>query len=122
MSWLGKWRNQYGSIIDITNERDQKIAGMFRTALKDSGFFGQQVEVHGIHQGECINFAAGGRGPAGDMIVSYTGLLREGRMETLWFVVADATLTASAAGVPAEIRKLNAWRAMTIHADTFERI
>jgi hypothetical protein len=34
MSWLGKWRNQYGSILDITDESHHKIVATFRTALR----------------------------------------------------------------------------------------
>jgi hypothetical protein len=39
-------------------------------------------------------------------------------METLWFVVADAAIKASAEGEPA---KLNWWRSMSTSADTFQR-
>jgi hypothetical protein len=59
---------------------------------------------------------------AGAMVVTYTGLLREGRIETLWYVAADASLSASAEGVSAKINKLNWWRAITTNADTFERV
>jgi hypothetical protein len=41
----------------------------------------------------------------------YTGLLRDGRMVTLWYVAADAALTARKEVEPATIRKLNWWRA-----------
>jgi len=122
MRWIGKWRNQYGSILEITDESDHRIAGRFRTALEDSGFFGQEIEVVGVHYGDCIGLTAGGKSPSGDMVVTYTGLLREGRLETLWYVVADATLGATAEGAPAKIKKLNWWRSVTTSADTFERI
>ncbi|CAN7579415.1 avidin/streptavidin family protein [Trinickia sp. LjRoot230] len=122
MNWIGKWRNQYGSIVEIIDDANGKLAGMFRTALPDSAFYGQDVRISGIHQGNCVCFAAAGQGPAGDVIVSYTGMIREGRMETLWFVVADAALTASAAGEPAAVKKLNWWRSMTTSADTFKRV
>src|SRR4051794_34975251 len=36
MRWKGKWRNQYGSILEIVDDADQKIVGSFRTALDDS--------------------------------------------------------------------------------------
>jgi hypothetical protein len=122
MSWVGKWRNQFGSIVDITSDAEHRIEGTFRTALQDSGFYGQEVRIFGIHQGDCISFAAGGTGPAGDLLVSYAGLLRNGRMETLWYVVADSALSVAKAGMPAEVKKLNWWRAMTTNADTFERV
>ena len=89
--------------------------------MKDSGFYGQDVEVSGVHQGDCVSFAGGGATPAGDMVVSYTGLLREGRMETLWYVVADSALAAPHEGAPAELKKRPWWRAMMTGADTFER-
>jgi hypothetical protein len=76
MTWKGKWKNQYGSIVDITDDTNRRINGTFRTALKDSGFYGQEIPVVGIHQGDCISFVAGGETAAGDAAVSYTGLLR----------------------------------------------
>jgi hypothetical protein len=79
MNWKGKWRNQYGSTVDITDDANHRIAGTFKTALKDSGFYGQEVPVVGIHQGDCISFVAGGKTPAGDAAVSYTGLVRDGK-------------------------------------------
>ncbi len=122
MSWLGKWRNQYGSVIEITDESNNRIAGSFRTALPDSGFFGQEIEIVGMHYGDCIGLTAGGRARFGDMVVTYTGLLREGRLETLWYVVADTVLSAEREGAPAETRKLNWWRSMTTNADTLVRV
>lgn len=61
MSWIGKWRNQYGSILEITDESDHRVVGKFRTALDDSGFFGQEIDVVGVHHGDCIGLAAGGK-------------------------------------------------------------
>ena len=43
-------------------------------------------------------------------------------METLWFVATDRTLGAAHEGAPAESSELNWWHAMTINADTFERV
>ena len=122
MKWIGKWRNQYGSIAEIIDDADNEIRGTFTTALKDSGFYGQTVPVRGVHCGDCISFSAAGKTPAGDAAVCYTGLLRDGKMETLWFVVADAAIKAPEVGAPARIEKLNWWRAMTTSADTFVRI
>jgi hypothetical protein len=122
MTWLGRWRNQYGSILTITDDTDHRITGTFRTALEDSGFYGQDIPVVGFHQGNCIGLAAGGKAKAGDAVVTYTGLLRNGKIETLWFVAADAALSAAKEGEPATAKKLNWWRAMTTSADTFERV
>jgi hypothetical protein len=121
MTWLGKWKNQFGSVVDITSDADGRIEGTFRTALPDSGFFGQAVPIIGFHQGNCIAFVAVGSSATGDRAVSYTGLLREGKMETAWFVVADQALSASQEGDPATLKPLNWWRAVTTNIDTFSR-
>src|SRR3954469_25228024 len=89
MTWTGMWRNQYGSSLEIESEADHRIEGSFRTALEDSAFRGQDIAISVRHQGDCVAFAVGGATPKGDMIVSYSGLLRDGRLETLWYVVAD---------------------------------
>jgi hypothetical protein len=119
MTWTGIWRNQYGSTVEIASEADHRIEGSFRTALEDSGFRGQSIAISGRHQGDCIAFVGGGATPRGDMLVSYTGLLRGGRMETLWYVVADSLPEE---GEPGTIKKVNWWRAMMTGADTFERV
>jgi hypothetical protein len=122
MNWRGMWRNQYGSIVDITDDTDHKISGTFRTALPDSGFYGQEIPVIGVHHGDCIAFVAGGKTAAGNAAVSYTGLLRNDKMETMWFVVADSALKAPSEGAPGKVEKLNWWRSISTNADTFERI
>lgn len=104
MNWRGIWKNQYRSIVEITDDADNRIAGSFRTALVDSGFHGKEIPVLGIHHGDCISFAGGGKTAAGDAIVSYTGLHRNGKMETLWFVVADAAILASGGAIPRKSR------------------
>jgi len=122
MSWVGKWRNQYGSELEISDDSGHRIAGKFRTALPDRGFFGQEIEVVGVHYGACIGITAGGTASSGGMVVTYTGLLREGRLESLWHVVADAALTAPHAGAPAEVKELNWWRSIRTNLDTFVRV
>jgi hypothetical protein len=122
VEWVGKWRNQYGSILEITEDADNRIAGAFQTALEDSGFFGQSIGIAGVHYGDCVSLAVGGRAAAGNMVVTHTGLFREGRPETVWSVVADAVLSAPAAGAPAEVKPLNWWRAVTTNADSFVRL
>jgi hypothetical protein len=121
MSWRGKWRNQFGSIVEIADDANHLIRGSFTTALEDSGFYGKTVPIFGVHQGDCISFAAAAATQAGDIVVSYTGLLRDKKMETLWFVAADQSLRASGPGQPAELKKQNWWRAITTNMDTFER-
>jgi hypothetical protein len=53
--------------------------------------------------------------------VNYSGLLREGKLETLWFVVSDGALVAEGPGKPAAVKKLPWWRAVATNADTFVR-
>jgi len=122
MSWLGKWRNQYGSILDITDESHHKIVATFRTALGDSTFAGQDIAMIGAHQGDCIGMAGGGPTPVGDVLVTYTGLLREGKLQTLWYVVADSSSTAEEHAGGPQPKKVGWWRAVMTNADTFERI
>jgi hypothetical protein len=122
MSWIGRWKNQFGSVVEITREAGGTIEGTFRTALEDSGFYGQTVPISGVHQGNCIGFSAASTSPTGDRVVSYTGLLREGKMETAWFVVSDKTLSAGKEGEPARLQPVNWWRAVVVNVDTFERV
>src|SRR5881628_3600599 len=121
MNWIGRWRNQYGSILEITDDSNHRVIGSFKTALDDSGFAGQEIPIVGFHHGDCIGCSGGGRSPAGDMVVSYTGLFREGKLETLWHVVADAAAAPDAAG-KLTTRKVPWWRSMSTNADTFVRI
>ena len=122
MSWVGNWRNQFGSIARITDDADGRIEGTFETALEDSGFYGQAVPITGYHKGNCIAFVAAGSSATGDRVVSYAGLLRHGKMETAWFVVADQALSATREGDAARLKPLNWWRAVTTNIDTFDRV
>src|SRR5689334_3465736 len=121
MEWTGTWRNQYGSTLRITDDSDRRIAGTFASALEDSGFFGEEVAVVGVHQGDCISFAFARHGPSGDTICSFTGLYRGGKIQTLWHVVSDSALRAPTAGAPATLEKLGWAHAAHTNADTFER-
>ena len=60
MSWLGKWKNQFGSLVEVTSEADGRIEGTFRTALKDSGFFGETVPIVGSAQRQLHRLLLGG--------------------------------------------------------------
>ncbi|MDA9410694.1 avidin/streptavidin family protein [Bradyrhizobium sp. CCBAU 45384] len=48
-SWVGAWRNQFGSMLRIISDAEGRIEGTFETALEDSGFYGQTVQVTGFH-------------------------------------------------------------------------
>jgi len=113
MTWTGTWRNQYGSTLVITDEAAGRVAGSFRTALPDSGFHGRDFPILGVHQGDCISFAFAGPTPSGDMVCSFTGLLRDGLLQTVWYVVADKAVDGDGK---------RPWpHAVMANADTFER-
>jgi hypothetical protein len=120
--WQGTWRNQYGSTVVIEDDTDGVIRGVFRTALEDSSFFGTEVRIYGAACGDVIGFTAASQGKLGPAAVSYTGLLRGGKLETLWHTVAGKTLTASEVGAPAKLTEIGAWRAFGTSLDTFERL
>ncbi|MBV8697680.1 avidin/streptavidin family protein [Bradyrhizobium sp.] len=122
MQWVGIWRNQYGSILEITDESYGRISGTFQTALEDSRFHGQTVSIYGAACGDVIGFSAAAEGSLGPAAVSYTGILRDGKIETLWHTVAGTALTAEREGAPARRTQVGAWRAFGTSLDTFERL
>jgi hypothetical protein len=81
----------------------------------------KQVPIYGAAHGDVIGFTAAAEGSVGPAAVSYTGLLRDGKLETLWHTVADTTLTAEREGAPAKRKRVGAWRAFGTNLDTFER-
>jgi hypothetical protein len=54
--------------------------------------------------------------------VSYTGILRDGKLEALWHTVSGRVLTADREGEPARSVEIGAWRAFGVSLDTFERV
>ena len=122
MAWTGEWQNEYGSVLKITDDSGERIAGTFRTALGDSGFAGEEVEIIGLHRGECLHFAFSRSGPAGDTVASFTGLLRDGKLRTLRHVVADSAVKSSEPGREPELMKLPWAHAAQTNADTFDRV
>ena len=116
MTWLGQWRNQYGSILEITNEQGQRLSGKFRSALKDSSFYDGEADVVGLYRGDCVSFAASTSGDNGDTITAFTGLLREGKLQTVWYVVTDGIKAGD------HLEKRSWPHAVTANADTFVRI
>ncbi len=121
-TWIGRWRNQYGSILTIVDDSGGRIRGTFRTALQDSGFAGAEAEISGIHTGTCLNFAFARSDEHVETIASFTGLLREGRLETVWHVVADSAVKPPRPGEPAQRMTLPWPHAVTTNADTFQRV
>lgn len=120
--WSGRWRNQYGSLVEIEVDENGLVGGSFTTALQDSSFFGMTVPIRGCAHGDVIGFSAAAEGKTGPAAVSYTGILRDGKIETLWHTVAGHALSAETEGEPATLREVGAWRAFGTSLDTFERV
>ena len=119
MDWIGTWKNQFGSAVEITNDADGKIEGIFSTALQDSGFFGKRLSISGIHLGDCISFSFADSTRVGDMLCSFSGLLRDGKIETMWHVIADGQ---GVGGISqGEVKKRSWPHAVTTNADTWSR-
>jgi hypothetical protein len=116
MTWLGQWRNQYGSILEITSESGQRLSGKFRSALKDSSFYEDEADVVGIYRGDCVSFAMATTAASGDSIAAFTGLLRDGKLQTVWHVVTDGIKLGD------RIEKRSWSHAVTTNADTFVRV
>ncbi|MGD3107677.1 hypothetical protein [Streptomyces sp. YGL11-2] len=72
--------------------------------------------------GNCLHFAFGRSGPAGDTLTSFTGLLRAGVLETLWHVIADSAVKPPRPGATPELRTLPWPHAAMTNADTFRRV
>lgn len=117
MTWTGAWRNQYGSILNIVSDRKGLIEGTFRTALHDSAFFGHELPVTGVWFEDCINFAFGMAGDGPTSICSFTGMLRENRLQTIWHVV-----TSTKVGSSGQPDKIDWVHSVQTNADTFERV
>ena len=116
MNWIGTWRNQYGSTLTITDDKQGVIGGVFSTALPDSTFFGYELPVTGVWYGDCINFAFGRSNDLATAICSFTGMLREGKLQTVWHVV-----TSQAHGDGSRSSAAGWAHAVQTNADTFER-
>jgi hypothetical protein len=98
MNWIGKWRNQYGSTLEITDDFSCHLTGTFSTALDDSGFYGRAALIVGVHQGVCISFAFASATPSGDSICAFAGMLIEGKLQTVWHVVTDKSESGTEPG------------------------
>jgi hypothetical protein len=111
MHWVGSWRNQYGSELQIIEADQGVLSGYFRTALTDSAFFGHDLSISGITRGPCINFAFGEESAGGATIASFTGTLLGDVIETLWFVVSHRP------------DRTEPWpHAVAVNHDTFTRV
>lgn len=117
MNWIGTWRNQYGSTLTIADDKNGVIRGVFSTALRDSAFFGHDLPVSGVGYGDCINFAFGMSNDLVSVICSFTGMLRDGKLQTVWHVVTSKA--------PRQGSRSSAFgwaHAVQTNADTFDRV
>ncbi|WP_394824464.1 avidin/streptavidin family protein [Pendulispora albinea] len=117
MNWTGTWKNQYGSILDITSDEGGNIAGWFTSAV-DGGIKDARIRVSGFHAADRLTFCLAG----GPIVAAWTGLLRHDRLETLWHVAASERRTGPVEEAGAANRQLDIFEAFTTGADTFIRI
>lgn len=122
VTWKGLWRNQYGSTLKVTDDGANVIKGTFTTELKDSGFYGAELPVAGIHGGDCMSFTFARHRQVGDIICTFTGLRRDGKLLTVFHVVADSAARPVAVGEPPKVEKTVWAHAVITNADTFERV
>src|ERR1700750_923033 len=83
MNWVGKWKNQYGSILDITIQEDNKLEGTLEPGEHElSG--GQKLSLVGVWENNHIAVTCR---QEGKHVITYAGMLYEGKMEATWFMV-----------------------------------
>jgi len=112
MNWTGKWKNQYGSILEITKQENGNLEGTFESAV-DHSTKGQKLPVVGVYNDILIGVTCTG----GNHVVTYAGMLYNGKMETVWHVV-----TAKTENDAAKTKMLAWWESVKTNVDTFERI
>lgn len=117
MNWIGKWRNQYGSILDITKQENGNLEGTFESAV-DETTKGKKLLFVGVYKDLLIGITCTG----GNHVVTYAGMFYEGKMETVWHVVTAETITAKHEDETADKKSLSWWESVKTNADTFERI
>ena len=116
MIWTGKWKNQYGSILDIIKQENGMLEGTFESAV-DETTKGEKLPFVGVYKDSLIGITCTG----GNHVVTYAGMFCKGKMETVWHVVTAETITADANEV--SNKKPQAWwESVKTNADTFERI
>lgn len=117
MNWIGKWINQHGSVLDITNQDENKLEGIFKSAV-DETTKGQKLWVTGVCQDNLIAVCCCG----GDHVVTYAGMYYNGKMETAWHVVTTTTVSEKKEGETAQKKPLAWWQSVKTNVDTFKKI
>jgi hypothetical protein len=100
---IGQWKNQYGSQLSIDSVDQGRITGSFKSAVDKSI---PASAAFGLYTGNLIiiNVASS---KEGEKIASWTGVLQDNRIETLWHVAIGGK---------------GMWEAMLTGADTFTRV
>jgi hypothetical protein len=102
MNWIGKWKNQYGSVLDITRQENGRLEGTFESAV-DETTKGQQLLFTGVYKDHLMAGSCSG----GNHVVTYAGMFYNGKMETAWHVVTS---------------DVDWWKSVKTNVDTFERV
>jgi hypothetical protein len=118
VSWVGKWKNQHGSILEITSDTRGMIAGTYHTKV---GKGGPKATVRGIHSGDMIALTVSWA-PDSESITAWTGLRRGKSLHTLWHLVSSTTWDAKGKGAPAVRRNVEPWEAFNTNADLFKLV
>lgn len=118
MNWVGKWKNQHGSVLEITSDARGQIAGTYHTKV---GKGGPNAVVRGIYNGDMIAFMVSWT-PDSESITAWTGLRRGKSLHTLWHLVSSTTLDAKDEGAPAVRRDVKPWEAFNTNADVFKLV
>jgi len=102
-AWIGSWKNQYGSQLNIDTINSGHIEGSFQSAVDKSI---PASEIAGFCTGDLIVVAVRSR-EEGKKIASWTGILQDGRIETPWHVAIGGKGT---------------WEAFLTGSDIFTRV
>ena len=101
-NWIGHWKNQYGSQLIIDRAENGEIGGSFKSAVNQSI---PASKVSGIYTGNLIVVSVPSR-KEGEKVASWTRILQDGRIETMWHVAIGGK------GI---------WEAFLTGADSFDR-
>lgn len=100
---IGQWKNQYGSQLNIDQVENGRIIGSFKSAVDKSI---PASPAFGLSTGNLIviNVASS---KEGEKIASWTGVVQDNRIETLWHVAVGGK---------------GMWEAMLTGSDIFTRV
>jgi hypothetical protein len=102
-SFIGHWKNQYGSQLNIDRIENGQVSGTFQSAVDKSI---PASPAFGVCTGDLITINVCSSNE-GEKIASWTGILQDDRIETLWHVAIGGK---------------GMWEAMLTGSDTFSRV